>query len=707
MVIIYAATIFLSAFLLFQVQPVVGKMVLPWFGGSAAVWTTCMLLFQVLLLMGYLYAHLSSRYLSPRRQALVHTALLVAAAFSLPLSPSDAWKPAASGDPALLLLGMLVATVGLPYFLLSSTGPLLQHWFAAERPGSVPYRLFALSNFGSMLGLLSFPLAFEPALTMSAIGSAWSVGFIAFAALSATLAVRAASHAVGAFRASSVAPFAALAANGDIATADRGPASGTHGMQGAARAEPGKAAAPDVAAVGEAVRDAGPSRRDLALWCGLAAVATIFLMAATSHLTANIAPMPLLWVLPLAIYLLTFILSFESSKWYQRRIFLPLLLGLTPLIIGYMDHPSLLPRGIVWPVAIYCAGVFVFCMSCHGELAKLKPAPRHLTSFYLMIASGGALGGTFTALVAPRIFNDDYEFPLACLATLLVLAAAIGGKWARVMLTSASLVGLAWLGALAQGDHELKERNFYGTVKVKEVDGVRQLSHGAIMHGMQFTDAPRRRWPTAYFGPDSGAGVAIRASHAAGQSAGQKVGIVGLGAGTLAAYCQPGDTYRFYEINPLVAELAASHFSYLKDCPGKAEVIQGDARLSMESEANQHLDVLILDAFSGDAIPVHLLTQEAFATWFRHLKPDGVLAVHISNLYLDLAPVVANAAASLGHQAFIVTSRSNKALGTNAARWVLIGPPERLVSHAARRLAPVTSQRLWTDNYSSIAGILH
>jgi SAM-dependent methyltransferase len=720
MVIIYAATIFLSAFLLFQVQPVVGKMVLPWFGGSAAVWTTCMLLFQVLLLLGYLYAHLSSRYLSPRRQALVHTALLVTAALTLPLSPSDAWKPSPSSDPALLLLGMLVATVGLPYFLLSSTGPLLQHWFAAERPGSLPYRLFALSNFGSMLGLLSFPLAFEPALTMTAIGNAWSVGFIAFAALSATLAVRAASHAAGAFGVSSVASMApadggaiaALGASGDIATAERGRATGTRGMQRAARAEPVRAAAAIVAA-GEASLDTEPSRRDLALWCGLAAVATVFLMAATSHLTANIAPMPLLWVLPLAIYLLTFILSFERSTWYQRRIFLPLLLGLTPLIIGYMDHPSLLPRGIAWPVAIYCAGVFVFCMSCHGELARLKPAPRHLTSFYLMIASGGALGGTFTALVAPRIFNDDYEFPLACLATLLVLAVAIGGKWAKVMLTSASLVGLAWIGALAQGDHELKERNFYGTVKVKEVDGIRQLSHGAIMHGMQFTDAARRRWPTAYFGADSGAGVAIRASRAqaaapaSAQAGGQKVGIVGLGAGTLAAYCQRGDIYRFYEINPLVAELAASHFSYLKDCPGKAEVIQGDARLSMEAEPDQHFDLLILDAFSGDAIPVHLLTQEAFATWFRHLKPDGVLAVHISNLYLDLAPVVANAAASLGHSAFIVTSRSNKALGTNAARWVLIGPPEHLASPAAQRLAPIPSQRLWTDNYSSIAGILH
>ena len=746
MVIIYAATIFLSAFLLFQVQPVVGKMVLPWFGGSAAVWTTCMLLFQVLLLLGYLYAHLTTRYLSPRRQAVLHVALLVAAAFTLPLSAGEGWKPSPDSDPATLLLGMLAVTVGLPYFLLSSTGPLLQHWFAGERPGSVPYRLFALSNFGSMLGLLSFPLAFEPAFVMTQIANGWSVGFIAFACLCAMLALRsagmlpmpatlaAATSPAGAAISAAFSRSVDASAGGASIAAGRASLGAIHGAGGpfGGGCEHGASSAADIGDTGRAsgesitghaggagrtsgareTGDMGGADSELALWSALAAVPTVFLMAATSHLTANIAPMPLLWVLPLALYLLTFILCFESPRWYQRKLFLPLLAALTPLIIGYTNHPSLLPRGIAWPVALYCASVFVFCMCCHGELAKRKPQPEQLTTFYLMIAGGGALGGCFTALIAPRIFNDEYELALACLAALCVVAAALWRRenlWPKILLTSASLVSLMWAASvLLPEDHQVKARNFYGTVKVHETtygqERVRQLSHGAIMHGYQFLDPAKRRWPTAYFGPDSGAGIAIKATRGAGP---QKVGIVGLGAGTIAAYCQPGDTYRFYEINPLVSQLAASHFSYLADCPGKAEVVPGDARLTLEAEANQQFDLLILDAFSGDAIPVHLLTREAFATWFRHLKPGGVLAVHTSNLYLNLAPVVSKAADYYHRSAYIVSSRSNHAIGTNASQWVLIGPSERLAqSGPLRPLPEAPRQRLWTDNYSSIAGIL-
>lgn len=716
MVIIYAATIFLSAFLLFQVQPVVGKMVLPWFGGSAAVWTTCMLFFQVLLLLGYLYAHVATRYLTPRRQALLHVALLAAAALTLPLAANVSWKPAPSSDPALLLLGMLTATIGLPYFVLSSTGPLLQHWFAGERPGSVPYRLFALSNFGSMLGLLSFPLVLEPAFTMPQIGNAWSLAFIAFAALSATLAVRAAG-AHGITSATTASDGAAIALAASAAGMGFGAGAGApHRMAlASARNAGGERQATGAGPGGSGGRagaDAVPSRCDLVMWCVLAAVPTVILMAATSHLTANIAPMPLLWVLPLALYLLTFILCFENSRWYKRQLFLPLLLALTPLTIGFTGHPSLLPHGIAGPVALYCAGVFVFCMSCHGELARRKPAPKHLTAFYLMIACGGALGGSFTALLAPRIFNDDYELALACLAALCAVAAALWrqeSRWTKALLGSASFIGLMWGASVFMPEpHEQKARNFYGTVKVHEAvygnNRVRQLSHGAIMHGYQFLDPARRRWPTAYFGPNTGADIAIRASR---RGAGQKVGIVGLGAGTLAAYCRPGDNYRFYEINPLVTQLATTQFSYLSDCPGKVDVAPGDARLTLEAEPDQQFDLLILDAFSGDAIPVHLLTREAFATYFRHLKPGGVLAVHTSNLYLNLAPVVRSVADYYHRSAFLVSSRSNHALGTNAAQWVLLGPAERLLQfESVRPLPPAPSQRLWTDNYSSIAGIL-
>jgi len=312
MPILYAGTIFLSAFLLFQVQPIIGKIVLPWFGGSAAAWTVCMLFFQLTLLLGYLYSHLSSRYLAPRRQAWLHAGLLLAAALTLPIIPDDGWKPSPGDDPALLLLGLLAATIGLPYFLLSTTGPLVQHWFAQERPGSVPYRLFALSNFASLLGLLSYPLLFEPQFTLKQMSTFWSAGFALFAVFCGALAMNA------------------------------------RGRSNAPR-EP--------AAAGK------PAWRDTLLWCALAAVPTVVLMSATSHLTANIAPVPLLWVLPLVIYLLTYILCFESTRWYRRRLFLPAMAILTPVLVACSTYPSLMPSGIAWPTLLFCAAIFVYCMS--------------------------------------------------------------------------------------------------------------------------------------------------------------------------------------------------------------------------------------------------------------------------------------------------------------------------------------------------------
>lgn len=667
MLILYAGTIVLSAFLLFQVQPIIGKMVLPWFGGSAAAWTVCMLFFQLTLLLGYLYAHLSSRYLAPRRQAWLHAALLLAAVLTLPIVPGNNWKPGAGDDPALLLLGLLCATIGLPYFLLSTTGPLVQHWFAQERPGSIPYRLFALSNFASLLGLLSYPLLFEPHFTIREMSGVWSAGFILFAAF-----------------------CGALALNGRGRTALAPP--------------PAAASAPALA--------------DMLAWCALAALPTVVLMSATSHLTANIAPVPLLWVLPLALYLLTFILCFESTRWYRRGLFLPAMAVLTPIIIAGSTYPSLMPAGIAWPALLFCLAVFVYCMACHGELARLKPPPQHLTSYYLMIALGGACGGIFAGLLAPRIFNDDYELTLSCIAAVCLVGAACqyrqpeklahaGRIKAAILCTT--LLGVMWgANAIWPATPTVKARNFYGTIKVKngssEAGLLRQLTHGVIIHGRQLLDPARRRWPTTYFGARSGAGIAVAASR---HGVSQHVGIIGLGVGTMAAYCRPGDVYRFYEINPLVQRFAAEHFSFLRDCPARKEVALGDARLVMESEAPQSFDLLAVDAFSGDSVPIHLLTREAFAIYFRHLKPDGVLAVHVSNRYLNLVPVVQQAARTFKRAAFLAASQSDDAKGVKAATWVLLGQHDALARHASLQQLPLAPDvRPWTDDYSSLLGIM-
>ncbi|MCE3261305.1 MAG: integral rane protein-like protein [Pseudoduganella sp.] len=669
MLILYAGTIVLSAFLLFQVQPIIGKMALPWFGGSAAAWTVCMLFFQVTLLLGYLYAHLSSRYLTPRRQAWLHAGLLLAAALTLPIVPSDSWKPGPNDDPTMLLLGLLAASIGLPYFLLSTTGPLVQHWFAQERPGSVPYRLFALSNFASLLGLLSYPLLFEPRFTAREMSTFWSAGFALFALF-----------------------CGALALNG------RGRSAARHTLR-------------EDAAAGK------PSLRDNLIWCALAAVPTVVLMSATSHLTANIAPIPLLWVLPLVLYLLTFILCFESARWYKRWLFLPLMAVLTPVVIACSTFPSLMPSGIVWPVLLFCVSIFTYCMACHGELARLKPPPTQLTAYYLMIATGGALGGMFTGLLAPRAFNDDYELTLSCIAAVCVVAAACYHRPAEPMQRDArikatvfctTLVGVLWAAnALWPSTPTAKARNFYGTVKVKDAEHtggtVRQLTHGVIVHGRQFLDPEKRRWPTTYYGDKSGAGIAIAASR---HGAGQRVGVIGLGAGTMAAYCRPGDVYRFYEINPLVNQFAERHFSFLRDCPANKQFAPGDARLVLDVESPQQFDMLAVDAFSGDAVPVHLLTQEAFAIYFRHLRADGVLAIHISNRYLDMAPVVRRAADAFQRTAFLSENASDPARGTTASTWVLIGPRARLQRYALQEVPPAPDVRPWTDDYSSLLGIM-
>jgi len=669
--ILYAATIFLSAFLLFQVQPLIAKIILPWFGGSAAVWTICMLFFQVLLLAGYLYSHAYVRMRIPMRRY-IHIALLAAAAATLPLAASAAWKPSGGEDPTWRILALLVTSVGLPYFMLSTTGPLVQVWYARAFVGASPYRLFALSNLGSMIALVSYPLAFEPLLTLGAQTAIWSGGFVVFALACAALAWRSREREF-----------------------ELAPQAQSH--------------------------KPGPGLQ--MLWAALAACASVLLLAFTSHMTLNVAAIPFLWVLPLALYLLSFVLCFEASGWYRRWLFLPLAgAGLAAVCVTLtQSNPS------IWTlIPLYSATLFAACMVCHGELARSKPDPRYLTGFYLMIALGGALGGVLVGLVAPQVFDDLYELPIGmCALSLLAMIAllrdrssVLNGRWATTarVVFFALIVGLGV--ALARTywnnaeDSRVTSRNFYGVLNVRDSgegpEAMRALSHGTIIHGKQFLEADRRDWPTSYYGMTSGIGLAILDARSRGPL---RVGVVGLGAGTLAAYGRPGDVFRFYDINPKVIELAHSEFSFLKDSQAQSEVALGDARLSLEREPDQNFDILALDAFSSDAIPVHLLTVEAFRAYLRHLKAGGILAVHISNRYLDLVPVVQQAARHLALEIRQVENEDDDDAGVYRSDWMLLSASPAafegdFLKEGAERIDSEPTVGLWTDDYSDLYRIL-
>lgn len=680
----HAITVFLSAFLLFQVQPMIAKMILPWFGGTAAVWATCLLFFQAVLLLGYGYAHGLVRRLPAARQWMLHAGLLVAAAVLLPITPDDSWKPVDPSAPAWRILGLLAVTIGLPYFLLSTTGPLVQAWYVQKRPGAVPYRLFALSNLGSMLALLSYPPLIEPNLALRSQSLTWSAGFAVFAVLCVYT-----------------------------------------GWSSRQPAAPAGAAEPE--AEPEAPPPA-PSGGLMALWVALAAAASMLLLTVTSHMSMDVAPIPFLWVLPLALYLLTFILAFDAEGWYRRTVFLALL----PAALGamcwlLMSDPAERPE-MKWVLALFGVSFFVACMVCHGEVARLKPHPAHLTIFYFMLSLGGALGGVFVALVAPAAFNAFYEFPVAIVFCALVVMASLYFERESVFrrdILGWPSIGLVTVVSLIAGvnarivrdmlkGNMVVVRNFYGEMSVRqygdayEWDSYRTLVHGAINHGEQYIHPARRREPAAYYCKDSGIALAVNARPIGSP---QKIAVIGLGTGTLAAYAQPGDLYRFYEINPLVQMIANEYFTYLKESEALIEVALGDARLSLEREQPQNFDVIAVDAFSSDSIPVHLLTVEAMRLYMKHLKPDGLLGVHISNRYVDLEPVVSRAAAAIGLRAWLVTTQDSDDGACYGTNWVLLTAREELLSmeeftEHGRDAKHPASFRLWTDDYSNVFKVL-
>jgi SAM-dependent methyltransferase len=737
---LYGITIVTSAFLLFLVQPIVAKQILPWFGGTAAVWTVCVVFFQGLLLAGYAYAHGITR-LSPRTQSRIHLALLALSVATLPIVASPAWKPGPADDPTWRIVGLLIATIGAPYFLLSSTGPLVQRWVADDRGLAVPparvYRLFALSNFGSLVGLLAYPFAIEPFASLRVQSWTWSAGYALFAVACGACAWRA-----------RLAVPAAIDAHDDVPP---------------------------------------PTIARRVFWIVCAGLGSMLLLALTNHVTQNIASIPFLWVLPLTLYLLSFVIVFEGRGgrgFYVRRWWLgPVMAGLVAMAWAMSAYRGVLSVYVAVP--IFCVGLLLACVFCHGELAASKPPPRYLTQFYLCLSAGGALGGLFVALVAPALFKNYWETPIALcgfallgvvtlrrefsadrigawiaggfLAVFATLAALLAGGGATfdaaraylpgadatwvsfALIAVAALVFLAatlrrWPVAIVAtalvcvGFHSVKyyrflsedtlvaTRNFYGALRVKESgtgeERRRDLLHGVILHGDQYLADDKRRKPTTYYGPASGIAYALRDLRPDG--APLDVAMIGLGSGTLTAWGRAGDRYRIYDINPAMVDIAHRDFTYLADSPAAKTIVMGDARLSMERELDRGdavpFDVIAVDAFSSDSIPVHLITREALGVFERHLKPDGIVAFHVSNRFLKLAPVVQQLAQDAGLQVVDIVDDPDDD-DYASSEWVLVTRNESflhnpVIEKAATPIDPIRGLSMWTDQFNNLFQIL-
>ena len=669
---LFVCTIFASAFLLFLVQPLIAKQILPWFGGSAAVWSVCMVFFQVLLLGGYAYADWSTRRLRVRWQATLHIGLLLASLAFLPIVAAPYWKPAGDAQPTLWILGLLLATIGLPYFLLSTTGPLVQAWLARTPLGAQVYRYFSLSNLASLLSLLCYPVLIEP--RSSLLQQAW--GWSALYALFALLCAGTAWYVARRWGESAVATAAAAA----------------------------PAAAPS----------APPRAGDYLLWLALPALGTWLLLAITNHITQNVAAIPFLWVLPLTVYLLTFVLCFESERWYRRPLFLPLSAVLLALCAyGLQSNLGSDPRSAI---PLYVVGLFVLCMFLHGEMARLKPGPRWLTRFYLMLSLGGALGGITVGLVAPHVLPAYYELGIGLvLVALLGVALFRGQRFAPLAALGLAALCAGFLALQVRGDlagARQLSRNFYGSLitldahRANPRDDVRQMYHGSVKHGEQYLAAARRREPTTYYGASSGVGRAL----AAAPQRPRKVGLIGLGAGTLATYGRAGDVYRVYEINPEVFALADTEFSFLADSPARIERVLGDARLALEREPAQGFDLLAVDAFSGDSVPIHLITTEALALYRRHMAPGGVIAFHVTNRFLALAPVVQAIAQANGLAAALVHDEAEGS-DLRATDWVLVAQDPSQLGATARgttptAIEPIAGLEPWSDDFNNLFAVL-
>jgi hypothetical protein len=707
---LYGSTIFCSAFLLFLIEPIAAKEILPSLGGSSAVWMTCLVFFQAMLLAGYLYAHWLTR-LSWQASASsrIHLALLAAATLlTLGQSAMHPNLTRAARYPASAILLDLSVTIGLPFLLLACSSPLLQVWFAQRENSPVPYKFFGLSNSGSLLALILYPIAIEPYLTLRHQRLVWSFGFILVAILHGIVA----SQMRAALQVTSNSP--------DVS-------------------------APEM----NLPLPSSSSRRQRLLWFILPMAAAMQLSAVTGFLSQNIAAIPLLWILPLATYLATFILAFDAPRFYRRGLILRFLVVLLAAL-GYMLSKMDMSLPIGLSVGFFLVELFFASYFLHAETYAVRPGrDSEATMFYLLIAGGGVAGSFFIGIASPLLFNANYDIAISFAVTAAAAAmvvwngspAVIAGDAAprdteplkrselfpqRILWVTASLLMSALLVLMTRSyarDSLILIRNFYGSLSVRQSNNppiaqtVRSLQNGSIQHGTQWFAPEFRTNPTTYYAQDSGVGLALDyCCREAGVPRSKNVGVIGLGAGTLAAYGKPGDHITFYEINPGVEPIARNLFTYIRDSGAQVKVLEGDARITLESQTPQSYDVLVVDAFSGDAIPLHLLTREAIALYRRHLAPGGVIAFHVSNHFLDLAPQVGLLAASQGMQAVSVQSLPDEQKGAYSSSWVLVTDNAAFLQQpeivkAARRVVRTANAggaplRLWTDDYSSLLPIL-
>ena len=774
----YALTIFLGGFLLFEAEPMVAKYILPWYGGSAAVWTTCLLFFQVLVLAGYSYAHVIGTRLAPSRQARTHLAVIVSGAavmlllaiiWKSPILPGAAWKPMHSDFPIARILLTLCVSIGIPFFAISSTAPLLQSWLARTNADASPYRLYAWSNLGALLALLSYPFVIEPRLPLTTQANVW-------AGLYLLLVVGIARCAI---------PLLTIQSRND---------------------------ATDVADLDTFERSTIGTR---ILWIALAACASVMLYGATGLMTHDVAPVPFLWILPLSLYMLSFVICFDSERWYRRAIFHPLLAAaifaslvvtahIEPIAIFMLGPAARESAVLLLQLSTSSALLFAVCMVCHGELYRLRPRTQDLTSYYLMVSAGGVVGGVFSAVLAPELFRGFWESRLAVWSCLLLMTIVLIGdrkSWIhkRKPVTAVLIAGFALIlpeamtmvapspqynaaivaviigigllallssrsaGVLRAGIATatsmllaivvlgaifivgtfvsfrytmVATRDFYGVFRIDtnpipENPGKYryfELRSGAITHGLQFPDPSLRYIPTMYYGRETGLGALLmnfpRTSSDNSDNNDDprnpraiRIGVIGLGTGTIAAWGQTGDYIRFYELNPTIIKLATDpngYFTYLSDSSAKVDIVEGDARISIENELRtgnpQRFDVLVLDAFAGDAIPMHLLTREAMRTWLAAITPDGVIAVHTSNRFLNLNPVLTGLARTYGLRAGWIHDAGDTNQGDPGSDWVLLARNNIVlgIPEIASKMKMIEEGKsvLWTDDYSNLFSVL-
>ncbi len=728
--ILFGLALLISAALLFWVQLFTSKMILPVLGGGAAVWNTCMVFFQITLLLGYLYAHATEHWLNSRLKIFLHPILLLAAGIVLPVSMKGIDLPTAGSNPVLWLLGTLLVMIGAPFLVLAGTAPLLQAWYARTQARSSrdPYFLYSASNLGSLAALASYPTIIEPNLHLHNQSVSWTLGYFLLAGLALICALTVFLRIKG---------------------------------------------KPDRAVTAKTDDKAGKiSPWTRVKWTLYAFVPSSLLLGVTTHLTIDVAAVALFWVIPLILYLLSFVLAFQSLVQIPQNLVAHLQAAL--LVVLAIVLLSGVSDNILPLFALHLAAFFVTALLCHQELFRSRPAVKNLTEFYLLIALGGALGGIFNALIAPLLFTDIYEYPLMLIIACLLRPGALpqlNRKWlafgdlvlpAVVFLTlvlldrytdlnfedlsdSGSLIvlviaaiavfafqqrsirfGLGMAALIIAGfiisdtDNTLAQvRNFYGVLKVTDDSDPPQhnLYNGTTLHGSQSQYPDRRLEPLTYYHPEGPLGQAFAAI--SGTTLTQRVGLVGLGTGTVACYEKPGEHWTYFEINPADVAIARNPdlFTYLRDCPAQPDIVLGDARLSIIQQPDYTFNMIILDAFTSDAIPIHLITQQAVQLYLSKLRMGGLILFHISNRYLDLAPVVSNVASSLGLKARRWDDEDDgddddpKTSGKAASDWIIVARHDADFAKISKdkRWTPLlrTSDKgVWTDDYSNLFGAL-